>query len=73
MTDRWVLLAYLGNIPFYSFSLRGLFSASVFSTRKREFGELNSGFSVRVFTGSVRDALSTEEPNCISDNQEIMF
>jgi hypothetical protein len=57
MIDRWTLLAYLGNILFYSFLLRGLFCASVFSTRKHEFGELNSGLSVRVFIGSVRDAL----------------
>jgi hypothetical protein len=51
------LIAYLGNILFYSFSLRGLFCTSDFSTRKHE---LNSEFSVRVFTGSVRDALSSQ-------------
>jgi hypothetical protein len=39
----------LVKILIYSF-------ASVFSTHKYEFGELNSGFSVRVYTGSIRDA-----------------
>jgi hypothetical protein len=42
---------------FYSFCLQALFCTSYFPTRKHEFGELNFGFSVRVFTGSVRNAL----------------
>jgi hypothetical protein len=60
IADGWALIAYLENILFYSFPLRGLFCASDFSTRKHEFGELISEFSVRVFTGSVRDALRSE-------------
>jgi hypothetical protein len=42
---------------FYSFGLRALFCASHFTIRIRD-DELNSTFSVRVFTGSARDALS---------------
>jgi hypothetical protein len=42
---------------FYGFRLRGLLCATNFSTRKHEFSELNSTFSVRVFTDFVRDAL----------------
>jgi uncharacterized membrane protein len=46
-------------VLFYSFGLRALFCASHFTTKIREFGELNSTFSVSVFTGSARDALRT--------------
>jgi hypothetical protein len=46
-----------GKSLFYNFCLQALFCASYFPTRKHEFGELNFGFSVHVFTGSVRDAL----------------
>jgi hypothetical protein len=38
----------------------GLFSAPAIFRLKHEFGELNSGFSVRVFTSSARDALSLD-------------
>jgi hypothetical protein len=44
-------------MPFYCFSLQVLICASFFSTRKREFSELNLRFTVCIFTGSVRDAL----------------
>jgi hypothetical protein len=44
--------------PVLQFWLRALLCASDYPTRKYVFGELNSGFSVRVFTGSARDALS---------------
>jgi hypothetical protein len=41
-----------------------LFCASHFPARKHEFGALNSRFSVRVFTGSARDALSVLRKAC---------
>jgi hypothetical protein len=44
--------------PAFTGSEAALFCASLFPTRKHEFSELNSGFSVRVFRGSARDALS---------------
>jgi hypothetical protein len=46
------------RVLFYSFGLRALFYASHFMIRIREFDELNFTFSVRVFTGSARDALT---------------
>jgi hypothetical protein len=51
------LIAYLGNMLFYNFSLRDLFYVINFSTFKHEFGELNSVFLVRVFTCSMLEML----------------
>jgi hypothetical protein len=41
------------SVPFY-----GFYSAHCEFVRTRVFGELNSGFSVCVFSGSTRDALT---------------
>jgi hypothetical protein len=57
------LMAYLGNMLFYSFRLRCLFCTINFSTRKHEFDRVSSVFSVCVFTDSVRDALSSAGGN----------
>jgi hypothetical protein len=57
-SDRWTFNGIVPNMLFYGFGLGTLFCASNFPTRKHEFGELNSVFSVRVFMGSFRDALN---------------
>jgi hypothetical protein len=47
------------NILFFSFGLRALFCAGIFVEQKYKFsGLMNSSFSVRVFTGTARDALT---------------
>jgi hypothetical protein len=42
---------------FLGFGLRALFCAGVFAEQKTKFSELNSRFSVRVFSVTARDAL----------------
>jgi hypothetical protein len=45
------------RIPFFSSILRVLFYVTANFVKTRVFGELNSAFSVCVFSGSTRDAL----------------
>jgi hypothetical protein len=47
------------NILFFSFGLRALFCAGVFAEQKYKFNGLNSSFSVRAFTDTAKDALTS--------------